>query len=67
MKITPEFKAMVKQALKEIKQDQQHEAVHVEIRKRIVERLERGRSGGAFCGICNKSILMHEPDLGETV
>lgn len=65
MKITPEFKAMVKQAIKEIEADQEHERLHAHIRQRISERLKAGRTGGAFCGVCNENIVMRKPDTAE--
>ena len=51
-----EFKQRVKKALKQIKEDEDHERLHSYIRKRIAERLKKGQTGGAFCGRCMKNI-----------
>lgn len=56
MNITPEFKAMVKQALKELKEDAGHEQLHAHIRRTIAKRLKTGRTGGAYCSLCRKVI-----------
>lgn len=58
---------MVKQAIKDIKADEEHERLHAHIRKEISRRLKRGRTGGAFCGLCNENILLTKPDFDTIV